>query len=53
VEDRISGLKDEIDIKEKAEELLDKRIKSCKRNTQEFFYSIKRPNLQITDIEEE
>jgi hypothetical protein len=30
---RISGLEDKIDIKEKTEELLDKRLKSCKRNT--------------------
>jgi hypothetical protein len=32
VEDRISGLEDKIDIKEKTEEVLDKRLKSCKRN---------------------
>jgi hypothetical protein len=30
MEDRISGLGDKIDIKE---ELLDNRLKSCKRNT--------------------
>jgi hypothetical protein len=42
VEDRISGLKYKIDIKEKTE-LLDKRLKSCERNTQELFNSIKRP----------
>jgi chromosome segregation ATPase len=37
VEDRISEPKDKIDIKEKTEESLDKRLKSCD--------SIKRPNL--------
>jgi hypothetical protein len=42
VENRMSGLKDKIDIKQTnkkkitAEELLDKRPKSCKRNMQEF-----------------
>jgi hypothetical protein len=36
VEDRISDLKDKTDIKEKAKELLHKRLKSCKRNMQEF-----------------
>jgi hypothetical protein len=41
VEDRISGLEDKIDIKEKIEESLDKR----ERNTQELSNSIKRPNL--------
>jgi chromosome segregation ATPase len=44
VEDRISEIKDKIDIKEKTE-LLDKRLKSCKRNTQELSDSIKRPKL--------
>jgi hypothetical protein len=45
VEDRISGLKDKLDIKEKTEEFIDKRLKSCKRNTKELCNSIKRPNL--------
>jgi hypothetical protein len=30
VEDRISGLKDKLDIKEKLEESLDKSLKNCK-----------------------
>jgi hypothetical protein len=30
VEDRISGLEDKIDVKEKTEELLDKRLRSAK-----------------------
>jgi chromosome segregation ATPase len=34
VEDRISGLKDKIDIKEKTEELLHKMLKNCERHTQ-------------------
>jgi chromosome segregation ATPase len=45
VEDRISGLKDKIDINEKTEEFLDKRLKSCERNMQELSDSIKRPKL--------
>jgi hypothetical protein len=53
VENRISGLKDKIDIKEKTEELLDKRHKSYERNMQEHSDSIKRPNLRIMGIEEE
>jgi hypothetical protein len=54
VEDRISELKDKIDIKEKekTEESLDKRLKSCKRNMQ-ICNSIKRPNLQIMGTEKE
>jgi hypothetical protein len=31
VEDRISGLKDKVNITEKTEEFLDKRSKSCER----------------------
>jgi chromosome segregation ATPase len=34
--DRISGLKDKIDIREKTEELLDKQFKSSERNVQEL-----------------
>jgi hypothetical protein len=49
VEDRISALKDKIDIKEKTE-LLDKRLKSCERNMQGLGDSIKRSNLQIMGI---
>jgi predicted transcriptional regulator len=52
VENRISGLEDKIDIREKTEELLDKRHKSCERNRQELSNSIKRTNLQITGIKE-
>jgi hypothetical protein len=52
VEDRISGLEDKIDIKEKTE-LLYKRLKSCKKNTQKLSDSIKRRNLQIMGIKEE
>jgi hypothetical protein len=52
VEDRISEIKDKIDIKEKTE-LLDKRLKSCKKNTQKLSDSIKRRNLQIMGIKEE
>jgi hypothetical protein len=35
VEDRILELEDKIDIKEKTEELLVKKLKSCERNIQE------------------
>jgi hypothetical protein len=42
--DRTSGLKYEIDIKKK-KEVLDKRLKSCKRNMKALSNSIKRPNL--------
>jgi 23S rRNA pseudoU1915 N3-methylase RlmH len=52
VEDRISGLKDKINIKEKAEKFLDKRLKHCKKYTQEFSDSIKGQNLQIMGSEE-
>jgi hypothetical protein len=52
VEDRISELKDKIEIKEKTEELLVKQLKSCERNMQELSDSIKRPNLRIMGIEE-
>jgi chromosome segregation ATPase len=52
VKDRISELKDKIEIKEKSEEILAKQLKSCERNMQELSNSIKRPNLRIMDIEE-
>jgi hypothetical protein len=45
MEDRISGLEDKTDIKEKTEKLLDKRLKTCEWNMQELSDSIKRPNL--------
>jgi hypothetical protein len=53
VEDRISELKNKIEIKEKTEEILVKKLKSTERNMQELSDSIKRPNLRIIDIEEE
>jgi hypothetical protein len=52
VEDRISGLKDKIDTKDKTE-LLVKQLKSCERNMQELSDFIKRPNLRIMGIEKE
>jgi hypothetical protein len=47
------GLKDTIDIKEKTEEYLGKRLKNYKRSMHELSNSIKRPNLQIRNTEEE
>jgi predicted nucleic acid-binding Zn-ribbon protein len=52
LEDRISELKDKIEIKDKSEELLVKQLKTCERNIQELTNSIKRPNLKIMGIEE-
>jgi hypothetical protein len=52
VEDRISELEDKIEIKEKAEELLVKQLKTCERNMHELTNSTKRPNLRIMGIEE-
>jgi chromosome segregation ATPase len=40
-DDRISGLEDKIDVKEKTEQLLYKRLKNWERNTQELSDSIK------------
>jgi phosphatidate phosphatase PAH1 len=51
-EDRISELKDEMEIKGKTEELLVKQLKTRERNVQELTDSIKRPNLRIMGIEE-
>jgi hypothetical protein len=51
VENRISELKDKIEIKVKTEEILVKQLKSCGRNVQELSNSIKRPNLRIMGIE--
>jgi hypothetical protein len=45
VENRISGLEDKIDIKDKTKELLDKSLKNCKKNMQELSDSIKRPSV--------
>jgi chromosome segregation ATPase len=53
VENKISELKDKIEIKEKTEALLVKQLKTCERNIQELTNSIKRPNLRIMGIEEE
>jgi hypothetical protein len=39
-------------LKNKREEFLDKRFKSCKMNMQEPHNSIKRPNLKIMGIKE-
>jgi chromosome segregation ATPase len=52
VEDRLSELKDKIEVKEKTEEMLVKQLKRCERNMQELSDSIKRTNLRIMDIEE-
>jgi chromosome segregation ATPase len=49
---RISELEDKMEIKEKTEELLVKKLKTCQRNVQELTISIKRPNLRIMGIEE-
>jgi chromosome segregation ATPase len=51
-EDRITELEDEMVIKEKTEELLVKKLKTCEMKVQELTDSIKRPNLRIMDIEE-
>jgi chromosome segregation ATPase len=51
VEDRISELKDKIEIKEKTEEILAKQFRSCERNMQELSNYIKRPFLRIMGIE--
>jgi hypothetical protein len=47
VEDRISELKNKIEIKEKTEEILVKQLKSCAKSMQELSDFIKRPNLRI------
>jgi archaeosine-15-forming tRNA-guanine transglycosylase len=52
VGNRLSELKDRIEIKEKTEELLVKQLKTCERNMQELNDSTKRPNLRIMGIEE-
>jgi hypothetical protein len=51
VEDKVSELKDKIEINEKTEELLVKQLKNCEKNMQELSNSIKRPNLKIMGIE--
>jgi chromosome segregation ATPase len=52
VEDRVSELKDKIEIKEKTEEILVKQLKNCERNMQKLSNSIKRSKLRIMGIEE-
>jgi chaperonin cofactor prefoldin len=52
VEDRISGLEDEMEIKGKTEALLVKQLKTYERNMQELTDSIERTNLRIMGIEE-
>jgi chromosome segregation ATPase len=42
-EERISELKDEMEIKEKTKELLDKQLKTHEKKMQELTDSIKRP----------
>jgi alcohol dehydrogenase class IV len=51
-EDRISELKDEMEIKGKTEELLVKQHKTCEKKMQELTDSVKRPKLRIMGIEE-
>jgi septal ring factor EnvC (AmiA/AmiB activator) len=53
VEDRISELKDKIEIKGKTEKLLVKQFKIHERNMQELTNSLKRPYLRLMGIEEE
>jgi chromosome segregation ATPase len=52
VEDRISEVEDEMEIKGKTKEVLVKQLKTCERIMQELTNSIKRPNLRIMGIEE-
>jgi hypothetical protein len=52
VEDRISELENEMEIKEKTEELLVKQFKTYERNMQKLTNSIKRPYLRIMGFEE-
>jgi esterase/lipase len=53
VEDRKSELEDEMEIKEKIEEILVKQFKNFVGNMQQYSDSIKRPNMRIMGIEEE
>jgi hypothetical protein len=52
MQNRISGLEIEMEIKGKTEELLDKKLKTCERDVQELTNSIKRSNLRIVSIGE-
>jgi chromosome segregation ATPase len=51
-EDRISELKDEMEIKGKTKELLVKQLKTREKKMQEFTDSIKGPKLRIMGTEE-
>jgi phosphatidate phosphatase PAH1 len=51
-EDRISECEDEMSIKGKTEELLDKQLKNREKKMQDLTNSIKRQNLRIMGIEE-
>jgi chromosome segregation ATPase len=53
VEDKISELKDKIEIREQTKEMLVKQLKSCERNMHELTDNIKRTNLRIMCIKEE
>jgi hypothetical protein len=53
MEDRISELEDEMEIKGKTEELSVKQLKNSEKKMQELTDSIKRPNLRIMGIEGE
>jgi chromosome segregation ATPase len=52
VEDRISGFRDETDVKEDKTQNSESEIKSCEKNMQECNDSIKRPHLTIMGIKE-
>jgi hypothetical protein len=52
VDNRLSELKDKMEIKEKTEEILVKQFNSCEKNMQELSNCIKRPNPRIIGIEE-
>jgi prefoldin subunit 5 len=49
----MSWLKDKIEIIEKTEKFLDKRLKNLKRNIKELSDSIKRSNLRVMGTEED
>jgi L-lactate utilization protein LutC len=54
VEDRISELEDEIEIKEKKRRNLSERIQEfCREYGHKYIDSIKRPNMRIMGIEDE
>jgi chromosome segregation ATPase len=52
-EDRISELKDEMEMKGKTEELLVTQLKTCERNMQELTDSIKRPTWESWALKKE